>query len=169
MKLKSLLLAAMLASSFGSAYAGIINGNPMPDIVLQQNLADPQRYSGHFGNDTSGDFSDVFTFTPWALPGSKASGTVVSFELDGGGLISFGGASLNGVGFVQTAADRWSLASTFIPPGPLTLTVWGDAGTGGSYSGTLNLLSPVPEAETYAMMLGGLALVGAIARRRKQS
>jgi hypothetical protein len=28
---------------------------------------------------------------------------------------------------------------------------------------------PVPEAETYAMLLGGLGLLGAIARRRKQS
>jgi hypothetical protein len=28
---------------------------------------------------------------------------------------------------------------------------------------------PVPEPETYAMMLGGLALLGAIARRKKRS
>jgi probable HAF family extracellular repeat protein len=31
------------------------------------------------------------------------------------------------------------------------------------------LLTPVPEPETYAMMLAGLGLVGAMARRRKQS
>jgi hypothetical protein len=28
-------------------------------------------------------------------------------------------------------------------------------------------LAPVPEPKTYAMMLGGLALLGAMARRRK--
>ena len=32
---------------------------------------------------------------------------------------------------------------------------------------TNSTVAPVPEPETYAMMLGGLALVGAIARRRK--
>jgi hypothetical protein len=29
-------------------------------------------------------------------------------------------------------------------------------------------VSAVPEPDTYAMLLGGLALVGAVARRRKQ-
>jgi hypothetical protein len=28
-------------------------------------------------------------------------------------------------------------------------------------------LAPVPEPQTYAMMLGGLAVMGAVARRRK--
>jgi hypothetical protein len=37
----------------------------------------------------------------------------------------------------------------------------------GSYSGTLNV-SPVPEPETYAMLLAGLGLVGFMVRRRKE-
>jgi hypothetical protein len=37
---------------------------------------------------------------------------------------------------------------------------------GGSYAGTLNL-TPIPEAETYAMFLAGLGLMGLISRRRK--
>lgn len=38
----------------------------------------------------------------------------------------------------------------------------------GSYSGTLNV-SPVPEPETYAMLLAGLGLVGFMVRRRKEN
>ena len=50
------------------------------------------------------------------------------------------------------------------------VTNW--AQNGGNPSGlrvefTDSTVAPVPEPETYAMMLGGLALVGAIARRRK--
>ena len=35
-----------------------------------------------------------------------------------------------------------------------------------SYSGTVNVTA-VPEPETYALMLGGLAAIGFVARRRK--
>lgn len=38
---------------------------------------------------------------------------------------------------------------------------------GGSFGGQLDLAAPVPEPETWGMMVGGLALVGALARRRK--
>jgi hypothetical protein len=33
----------------------------------------------------------------------------------------------------------------------------------------LSVATPVPEPETYAMLLGGLALIGAIARRRRRA
>ena len=170
MKLKKILLAVTLAASFTSVYAGNINGLPTADLTLVANGPNPLSYSGHFGNDPKGIFSDVFTFVPAATQGSKASAAFVNMDLDGTGIINFGGATLNGIAFTQTGVDRWSLASTLIPAGPLTLTVWGDASNGGSYGGNINLLlAPVPEAETYAMLLGGLALMGVVARRRKQA
>jgi hypothetical protein len=50
------------------------------------------------------------------------------------------------------------------------VTNWAQNGgnpTGLRVEFTDSTVTPVPEPETYAMMLGGLALVGAIARRRK--
>jgi hypothetical protein len=38
---------------------------------------------------------------------------------------------------------------------------------GGSFGGQIGLAAPVPEPETWGMMVGGLALVGMLARRRK--
>ena len=37
----------------------------------------------------------------------------------------------------------------------------------GSYNGTISLVSPVPEPETYGMLLAGLGMIGFVARRRK--
>lgn len=43
-------------------------------------------------------------------------------------------------------------------------TVFGTSG--GSYAGVLNLTNPVPEPETYTMLLAGLGLMGFMARRK---
>lgn len=43
-------------------------------------------------------------------------------------------------------------------------TVFG--ASGGSYAGVLNLTNPVPEPETYAMMLAGLGLMSFMSRRK---
>lgn len=53
--------------------------------------------------------------------------------------------------------------------GTYTLQIRGTvSGTnGGSYAGVLNLTNPVPEPETYAMLLAGLGLMGFIYRRKK--
>lgn len=56
-------------------------------------------------------------------------------------------------------------------PGSYTLTVSGYKVTpalAGSYAGNISI-SPVPEPETYAMLLAGLGLLGLSARRRNSS
>ncbi len=37
---------------------------------------------------------------------------------------------------------------------------------GGSYAGVLNFTTPVPEADTYAMLIAGLGVMGFVARRK---
>ena len=51
--------------------------------------------------------------------------------------------------------------------GTYWLCVAGTSTGTASYSGSLSAISPVPEAETYSMMLAGLGLMGFVARRRK--
>ena len=78
------------------------------------------------------------------------------------------GASLNGTALATAAFGVFRFAylegqSTL----PLTLTVTGTTITSplASYSVTMSA-TPVPEPETYAMMLAGLAAIGFLARRR---
>jgi hypothetical protein len=60
---------------------------------------------------------------------------------------------------------------TGLKAGSYSLEIAGTSTTAGTYGGTFALstiAAPVPEPETYAMMLAGLGLMAAIARRRKQ-
>lgn len=52
--------------------------------------------------------------------------------------------------------------------GDYFIRVAGGASGSGEYGGYVNLVSPVPEPETYAMMLAGLGMIGFVSRRKKQ-
>lgn len=67
-------------------------------------------------------------------------------------------ASLNGVGF-STIPGYLDATDAFVAYTPVA---------GAEGTGTL-IFAPVPEPTTYAMLLAGLALMGTMARRRKQS
>ncbi|MDE2442461.1 MAG: PEP-CTERM sorting domain-containing protein [Betaproteobacteria bacterium] len=101
-----------------------------------------------------------------------------------GGLLNFDNfditsVSINGNTAVWTnwlnmgTTEAWSLASTTLTAGIQHIVI---SGTGtGNVSGHLDFAStaaplpsaPVPEPETYAMLLAGLGALGFVARRRK--
>ena len=61
-----------------------------------------------------------------------------------------------------------------LPAGAYELRISGTSlvGSGGYFSGHMTLATttaPIPEPETYAMMLAGLGLMGFVARRRKRN
>lgn len=124
--------------------------------------------------DVQGTFDDTYTFS---LPGSFSgvTGGYIGFDFDGSGLNTFltVGQGTPGAGLMVSlpinstlgGVDVASYQSTF------SLTSGGSywfklSGSGGLASYTVTL-APVPEPETYALLLAGLGLMGAVARRRQ--
>lgn len=132
-----------------------------------------------FGNNAiTGVFNDVYTFTLPAGSGGGGGASIISgFDWMGPNVI-FSSFSFDNV------TTSTNLASGVLSPGapfdflgflgPLntadtySLTVIGSLAPfhhSGSYSGNFHI-SPIPEPETYAMLLAGLGLIGFSLRRR---
>lgn len=160
MKIKSFIAAAALMVAASSSFATTIN--------LVQDSVNPLNYTGGFNVTHSGAFTDTFTFSP-SFSSSVVSAVLTSIGFTTVTDINFTAVSINGQalnivnGLVDTATTLTQLNLT----GPLTLSVSGLSGSNASYSGTVNVTAVIPEPETYALMLGGLGLVGFAARRRK--
>jgi hypothetical protein len=64
--------------------------------------------------------------------------------------------------------DIWTLDLSSVTSGIHTITVTGVSKNGGLFTGSVGVeVTPVPEPETYALMLAGLGAVAFVARRRK--
>jgi hypothetical protein len=169
MKLKSIIFAAMLAAgSLGAAHAATDNWTA-PVVALN---GGPTEWSIDFGHThtVTGTFTDTYTFTYSGLP-STAYGFFLNIQNPVGD-INFNWAKLDGTTIPAANLGPLSGSAFFNVPvsGTIELLIKGKTlDAPASYSGTLSVLTPVPEPTTYAMLLGGLALLGVAARRRNQS
>ena len=162
MNLKSLLIAATLA---GSALASVA----APVSLLPSG---PGMFSGSFTQSVDGSFIDEFTFSPASFSG------LVSVRLSSvSGPVSFFSALLNGQGFSFDPAlgqPDFSFSALVTNDMPLMLTVLGavldaagNPAGAGSYAAAITAAA-VPEPQSLALVLAGLAALGFALRRKQQ-
>ncbi len=117
-------------------------------------------------------FTDHYSFSIAAL--GNVAGGLVDFLVFQWNDVNLSSVVVTGQGQVRSdtsAADGFSFAG--LSAGHYVLAVSGSLGHGqllGGYSGSISsVAAPVPEPETYAMLMLGLAGVGFAARRRNKS
>ena len=177
-----LVLAVLLGlANFNNAHADSITNLTIGPLPTSAN------YGNTFASASSTPFYDAYYFS---IPDGFASAVATTVNVGsflgisglearlfaghsntigtvGGSIISPWATMVNPVPGVSVETVVLSPTSPLLA-GNFTLQVRGTVTGlgGGSYAGTLNL-TPVPEAETYAMFLAGLGLMGFMSRRRK--
>jgi len=165
--LKSLVLAASLAFAAMS-----VNAAPTISVDTAPSLNE-EHYD--FGNTSlSPSFADYIAVSfggirdlVGAISGTS-TGTIDFLKFN---IVSFDKGTTVATGSIDNSKVKFAFAdleSTSLAGGSYWLYVTGTkTGSTASYSGSISAISPVPEAETYSMMLAGLGLMGFVARRRK--
>lgn len=175
---KSLIAAIVLATaSFGSSavMAQTTIGNTPQALDLTDN-------SAFFGdtfaaNNNGNSFADRFTFSVTNSVGMNLDAIVSSISRSDDTGLNFTGLALygpndtlvtNGTTMSSGAVDVWTITANNLMIGDYYLQVSGNmVGDDAASFGGAVMMVPVPEPETYGMMLGGLGILGFLARRRK--
>lgn len=173
MKTKSLIAAAVISATTSTASFAL--SGPGGDL----GTLPP---SASFSNTVTGAFTDVWMFNlgvPSAVAASLTNVEVSFFGNATGGISGltaylngmqlFGPTSSTTVGNL-TVKTQVLAGGTTLPAGLYELTVSGTgiSGATASYGGNI-VAQPVPEPESYAMLLAGLGVMGAIAVRRNKA
>ena len=169
MKLASMFAATAIATVMSTNAFALVDLGPIPPTAS-------------FSNTVVGSFSDTWQFTlgsPSVVAASLTNVQVTFGSLSVGGIEDFA-ASLNGTPLLLstlsssvppiTVTTQVLAGSTTFAAGTYVLTVTGNVigGATASYGGNI-VAAPVPEPESYAMLLAGLGVMGAIAVRRNKS
>lgn len=165
MKLKNIAAGVILAAASVSAFANSYDLGTLDPTGFDSVPVGSTKYAAGI------DFFDTWTFTI-STPSATSFGAQQTFAAPAGAITGFK-AELVGYGFFNpavTVGSQQNLGwSGQLAAGTYTVNVWGHAVLKNtSYTATVSAL-PVPEPETYAMLLGGLALVGAVARRKAKA
>ena len=181
MTAKMIVVATLLAATAGSAMAAKVTVQKPGTVTITNRaaaLGNTPATSGPVVQTIGGvnytAFTDVYTF---GVPDAKDS-ISASFNqsVNLGKNIDFTSITLEGGGhtynFTMTSANKvdevWTLPSSIKLDHGVSykFNVSGITTGSATYAGNLHVTA-VPEPETYAMLLAGLGLVGAIARKRK--
>ncbi len=190
MKLKSLVLAMVAGAALMAQGAGAATVNrTAPVVTADDGLGG---FNAHFGDTfaqstTGSTFTDLFTFdvgTPFDAAASLTSSylnTPQAKDLLITGLslyrydpvtqavlgTAIAGIDLTGSG--TDAPDSWALSGFGLASGSYAIQVNGEVrGVGGGAFGADLTISPVPEPQTWGMLLAGLGVLTTLAWRRRQ-
>ena len=172
---KRAVALAVLSGAAVGAYAADY------DLMVLTPGDPPKSFNAFHGGGGLINFNDNFLFE-LLLPG-LTSGSLIDIAIPSITGAAFTSATLYAgtpmaPGAVVVAASGSSTAMSFMqtptPAGKYYLNVTGNsiAGVsyGAAYNGSINVaIAPVPEPESYAMLLAGLGVMGAIAVRRNKS
>ena len=186
-KLRKLALAPVAAAVIAFGTPAIANTLTFQGVTFETTAVDADTMTFSILNATSatGDWAGVDTLGAFAFKeiGNVTGATITpnqftfsSLELNANGC---GGGDSGGACFLATPSfvaltdnmswtiDFTGTGLTFAAPHLKVLFAGGDVGNG--HGSLLSQTVPIPEPETYAMMLAGLGLLGFVARRRRQS
>jgi hypothetical protein len=179
---KSIVMAGVLVICSVTAFADTVTNLSVGSLPTSLN------YGNSFASAATGTtFYDAYYFT---IPDGSANSVTSSINLDSIlGLSNlkarlYAGNVNDTTNSVISILENWGTTANFSPTvgittvvlnpisllaGSYTLQIKGTVAglAGGSYAGVLNIANPVPEAESYAMLLAGLGFMGFISRRRK--
>ena len=181
---KNIFFAVVLCLSSEAAIADTTTNLAVGSLPTSLN------YGNSFASASTGTtFYDAYYFT---IPNGSVNSVTSSINLDSIlGLSNirarlYAGNTNDTTNSVTSIIENWGTTVNFSPTvgittvvlnpisllaGSYTFQVKGTVAglSGGSYAGVLNIANPVPEAESYAMLLAGLGVIGFISRRRRIS
>lgn len=165
MKLKTVVAALAIALSAAGAQAVV------PSNVVELGNLGPTDVFGF--RRVSGSFSEIINFNV-VDPYNWVGGSIGNYpnnnfyNITNLSVTFYDAANAGGSNLGTLSGDSYYAPTGFLTAGDYSLVVSGTAmgSLGGRYTYAANALM-IPEAETYAMLLAGLGLVGFIARRRR--
>ncbi|TWI65131.1 putative secreted protein with PEP-CTERM sorting signal [Pseudoduganella lurida] len=174
MKLASLITAALLLAA-PAVYAAHDISAPAKTVAAVQTEDLSFSLGTTFRTASVGDFfSNRYNFTLASDTYLDANITSNSVDLTGFGLYNAlnGGLLLGGTQSVSRGVEKYTLTLDSLGAGSYYFLASGTilkSGASFAGNGVFEVAAlPVPEPTTYAMLLGGMAILGAAARRQRQ-